>query len=52
MSSLEHLQAHQRDFASFRDAMIESSDRRFGPIWWGIWEEHVSPPAAAPGRLR
>lgn len=47
MSSLPHLQAHHRDFAAFRDAMIDSTDRRFGPIWWGIWEEHVSPPAGA-----
>jgi hypothetical protein len=36
MPSLDHLQAHHRDFASFRDAMIESSGRRFGLIWWGI----------------
>jgi SAM-dependent methyltransferase len=47
MSSLDHLQAHHRDFADFRDAMIASTDRRFGPIWWGIWEEHVAPPAGA-----
>ncbi|MCB9797332.1 MAG: class I SAM-dependent methyltransferase [Alphaproteobacteria bacterium] len=45
--SLEHLQAHHRDFAAFRDAMIESSAGRFGPIWWGVWGQHLSPLAPA-----
>ena len=47
MSSLDHLQAHHRDFAAFRDAMIQSTEGRFGPIWWGIWDEHIRPPAGA-----
>ncbi len=39
--SLNHLQAHHGDFASFRDVMIETSVGRFGPIWWGVWDQHV-----------
>lgn len=45
--SLPHLQRHHRDFASFRDAMIETSATRFGPIWWGVWDQLVRPPAGA-----
>ncbi len=44
--SLPHLHAHHRDFDRFRDAMIETSASRFGPIWWGVWEQLVRPPAA------
>ncbi|MCB9797079.1 MAG: class I SAM-dependent methyltransferase [Alphaproteobacteria bacterium] len=40
--SLDHLQAHHGDFARFRDAMIETSAGRFGPIWWGVWDQHVA----------
>ena len=39
--SLDHLLAHHGDFASFRDAMIETSAGRFGPIWWGVWDQQV-----------
>ena len=42
-SSLQHLQAHHGDFARFRDVMIDTSVGRFGPIWWGIWDQHVQP---------
>ena len=45
-SSLEHLLAHHGDFSSFRDAMIETSAGRFGPIWWGVWDQHVRPEGA------
>ena len=44
--SIEHLRAHHGDFSRFRDVMIETSAGRFGPIWWGIWEQHVTLPAA------
>lgn len=43
--SLPHLQAHHGDFATFRDTMVETSPGRFGPIWWGVWDQLV---AAAP----
>jgi SAM-dependent methyltransferase len=39
--SLNHLQAHHGDFANFRDVMITTSVGRFGPIWWGVWDQHV-----------
>ena len=41
--SMKHLLAHHGDFAAFRDAMIETSAGRFGPIWWGVWDQHVRP---------
>ncbi len=40
-AGLEHLQAHHGDFANFRDAMIQSSAGRFGPIWWGVFDTYV-----------
>lgn len=46
MSSLPHLEAHHGDFAAFRDVMIETAPARFGPIWWGVWDQLVHP---APG---
>jgi SAM-dependent methyltransferase len=44
--SLPHLQQHHRDFERFRDAMIDTSATRFGPLWWGIWDQLVRPPPA------
>lgn len=41
--SLSHLEQHHGDFAAFRDAMIETSAGRFGPIWWGVWAQHITP---------
>lgn len=41
--TMDHLLAHHGDFAAFRDAMIASSAGRFGPIWWGVFEQHVAP---------
>lgn len=46
-SSLPHLLSHHRDFAEFRDVMIETAAGRFGPLWWGVWEQLVRPPAGA-----
>ncbi|MFZ5476058.1 MAG: class I SAM-dependent methyltransferase [Myxococcota bacterium] len=43
--SLAHLQRHHRDFEAFRDVMIETARTRFGPLWWGVWDQLV---AAAP----
>jgi SAM-dependent methyltransferase len=45
--SLDHLRAHHGDFAEFRDAMVNSSAGRFGPIWWGVWKQLVVPPKGA-----
>lgn len=41
--SLPHLHAHHGDFDAFRDAMLGTAPTRFGPIWWGIWDQHVHP---------
>ena len=41
--SHDHLLAHHGDFSHFRDAMIQTSAGRFGPIWWGVWDQHVRP---------
>lgn len=41
--SLQHLLRHHGDFAHFRDVMQQTSAGRFGPIWWGVWDQHVAP---------
>lgn len=46
-SSYDHLLGHHGDFARFRDAMIETTPGRFGPLWWGIWDQLVAPAADA-----
>lgn len=45
--SLPHLQAHHTDFAAFRVTMDETAPTRFGPIFWGIWDQHVRAAADA-----
>ena len=46
MSSIEHLSAHHGDFAAFRDVMIETSAGRFGPLWWGVWDQYIGAPTS------
>ena len=46
MSSIEHLSAHHGDFEAFRDVMIETSAGRFGPLWWGVWDQYIGAPAS------
>lgn len=41
--TLAHLRGHHGDFAAFRDTMIDTSPGRFGPIWWGVWDQLVAP---------
>ncbi len=41
--SLPHLLRHHRDFSAFRDAMVESAARRFGPLFWAVFNEHIAP---------
>ena len=43
-TSHDHLKGHHGDFARFRDVMIETTPGRFGPLWWGLWEQLVGPP--------
>lgn len=47
VETMNHLQEHHGDFAAFRDAMIETSAGRFGPIWWGVFDQHVQLPRDA-----
>lgn len=49
MSSLEHLHGHHGDFAAFRDAMVDSTQGRFGPLYWGVWAQFVAP--TTPGTI-
>ena len=46
--TLTHLAAHHGDFADFRDLMVQTAAGRFGPLWWGVWRQHIAPalPAA------
>jgi ubiquinone/menaquinone biosynthesis C-methylase UbiE len=44
MSSIEHLSGHHGDFAAFRDCMVETSEGRFGPLWWGVWDQFMGVP--------
>lgn len=41
-SSLEHLLRHHGNFEEFRELMSETSAGRFGPIWWGVWEQYLA----------
>ncbi|MBN2799850.1 MAG: class I SAM-dependent methyltransferase [Deltaproteobacteria bacterium] len=40
--SLPHLTRHQRDLASYKTNVSRSAEARFGPAWWGAWEQHLS----------
>ncbi|MCB2107740.1 MAG: class I SAM-dependent methyltransferase [Rhodobacteraceae bacterium] len=42
--SFAHLQRHQRDIEAYRTNVTASADARFGPGWWGIWDQHVQVP--------
>jgi len=43
MTTLDHLSAHHGDFESFAHLMIETAKGRFGPVWWGVWQQFVTP---------
>ena len=45
--SIDHLLRHHGDFEQFYQVMIDTSAGRFGPIWWGVWDQHVRPTAHA-----
>jgi SAM-dependent methyltransferase len=42
-TTLDHLRAHHGDFELFRDLMVKSSDGRFGPVFWGVFDQYVRP---------
>lgn len=43
--SLEHLERHQRDLQEYKHNVHNSAAARFGPAWWGLWEQFVHVPA-------
>ena len=45
--SLDHIRRHHGDFDHFHQVMIDTSEGRFGPIWWGVWDQHVQPERSA-----
>lgn len=44
MSSMPHLERHQRDLAEYKKNVSASAGGRFGPLWWGAWDQHVAVP--------
>ena len=39
--SLAHLERHQRDLDEYRENVRRSAAGRFGPAWWGAWDQHL-----------
>ena len=39
--SLAHLERHQRDLDEYRENVRRSVAGRFGPAWWGAWDQHL-----------
>lgn len=42
--SLPHLERHQREIGEYVARVRENADARFGPGWWGVWDQHVTLP--------
>ncbi len=42
-ASDEHRRAHQGDVRAYHDVVSRSSERRFGPTFWGVLAEHLTP---------
>lgn len=40
-SSLPHLERHQRDTTEYIANVRKTAARRFGPAWWGVWDQHL-----------
>jgi SAM-dependent methyltransferase len=45
--SMAHLERHQRDLEEYRTNVAATAAARFGPGWWGLWEQHISLPDRA-----
>ena len=41
-STRKHLTAHHGDPVQFRDLMVQTAPGRFGPLWWGVWQQHIA----------
>lgn len=42
--SFAHLERHQRNIEEYRTNVVASVESRYGPAWWGAWDQHVSLP--------
>jgi len=40
LQTTEHLKAHQGDIESYHEVVGRSAAGRFGPAWWGIFDEY------------
>lgn len=49
--SIAHLHHHHGDFEAFAQAMAQSAAGRFGPLWWGVWQQYVAPAVGAAGTI-
>lgn len=49
--SLTHLAGHHGDFEDFARLMQETSAGRFGPLWWGVWQQYVAPAVPVHGKV-
>lgn len=48
--SLQHLQRHHRDFAAFREVMVQTAQGRFDRVFWAMFEQHITA-GVEPGQL-
>ena len=42
--SFDYLERHQRDIEEYRSNVVASVESRYGPAWWGAWNQHVNLP--------
>jgi SAM-dependent methyltransferase len=40
------LERHQREIGEYVARVKENANSRFGPGWWGVWDQHVALPPA------
>ena len=41
--SLPHLRGHHGHFEAFCALMQQTAAGRFGPVWWGVWQQYIAP---------
>ena len=49
--SLAHLHDHHGDFEAFAQLMAQSAQARFGPVWWGVWDQYIAPALGSSGTV-
>ncbi len=50
-ATLDHLRAHHGDFDAFRDLMVQTSKGRFGPVFWGVFDQYLRDALPATARI-